>query len=300
MLSICIPVYNFNVSELVSALHQQIRTLNAPVEIICIDDCSEGSFRFSNSAACYNLCRYVQLDKNIGRAKIRNLFLLYSGFDYMLFLDCDSIVFKKDFIQNYINTINKNKPLVICGGRIYSEHAPERKKILRWKYGISRESLPLEKRQYNPNKSFMTNNFVIKKSVLENIRFDERLTLYGHEDTFFGYSLKKNGIPVTHSDNPVLNGFVEDNKDYIKKTEEGLKNLQKIIEFSGSDNELINDIALLKYHRTLLKWKLLWLVKTGYCILKPLLKNLLVSGWANMSVFNFYKLGYFTTYRNPN
>jgi len=48
-----------------------------------------------------NVCRkeiYIQLDNNIGRAKIRNLFLKYAKYDYLLFLDCDTFIISDDFV----------------------------------------------------------------------------------------------------------------------------------------------------------------------------------------------------------
>lgn len=34
--------------------------------------------------------KYIELKKNIGRAKIRNLFIEYTTNPYLLFLDCDT------------------------------------------------------------------------------------------------------------------------------------------------------------------------------------------------------------------
>ncbi|MBE9467544.1 MAG: glycosyltransferase [Bacteroidetes bacterium] len=60
---------------------------------------------------------------------MRNLFLKYAKYDYLLFLDCDAIITSKKFISNYITYIQKNKPKIICGGRIYDQHSPERKNV---------------------------------------------------------------------------------------------------------------------------------------------------------------------------
>jgi hypothetical protein len=72
MISICIPVYNFNITSLISELSNQIDLLNTECEIIVIDDCSD-KFKRINQIACAKHT-YIELSENIGRARIRNLF----------------------------------------------------------------------------------------------------------------------------------------------------------------------------------------------------------------------------------
>ena len=44
-------------------------------EIVFIDDCSEQKYRSKNERICKQIGNYIGLNRNIGRAKIRNLFL---------------------------------------------------------------------------------------------------------------------------------------------------------------------------------------------------------------------------------
>ncbi len=293
MLSICIPIYNQDINELVAALHNQAIHLEIPYEIICIDDCSEKSFIKLNEDTCSKSSKYIKLDQNIGRSKIRNLFLNYSRFDYLLFLDCDSVIISENFISKYNTFLKEEIPLVICGGRIYDKTKPPRQKRLRWKYGSLKESQPFNIRQKNPNKSFMTNNFVISRKILENLKFDERLSQYGHEDTLFGFQLKKNNISIKHIDNPVLNGELETNSEYLKKTEFAFSNLKYVLEISNFNKDLIKDITILKYYEKCRRIGLRWIIIALFIVFKPFLKFILSAGIANLFLFNFYKLGYF-------
>ncbi len=146
MLSICIPVYDCDVTMLVSNLLAQIAKIDIPAEIIIIDDASEIEFRKLNKPLSKSdRVSYFQLEKNIGRAKIRNLFLSYTNFDYLLFLDCDIKVSKANFLKKYVSEIEKNQP-VICGGLNYQVELPPKTHYLRWKYGIKRECLPANRR----------------------------------------------------------------------------------------------------------------------------------------------------------
>ncbi len=298
MLSICIPIYNFNVIDLIEKLHAQLLKIDKPCEIICIDDCSDKQFEEKNNETCNKFSRYIVLQKNIGRAKIRNLFLNYAKYDYLLFLDCDSKLISDNFLLKYSEAIVNNYCQVICGGRIYNETKPPGSLHLRWKYGRFTESKPFKTRQINPYKSFMTNNFVVDRKVLENIKFNEELVYYGHEDTLFGFQLLKNKIIIKHIDNPVLNGNLECNREYLNKTELGLKNLVNILQLLNCDPAFINEVKILKVYFKLQKKHLLWLIALIFALLKPLIKFLLANGIANLILFDFYKLGFLQKHLN--
>jgi glycosyltransferase involved in cell wall biosynthesis len=288
MISICIPVFNFKVDGLVKNLYTQAELLEVPAEIILIDDCSEKFFREYNEKTCDHV-KYIGLDKNIGRASIRNLFLTYSNHDYLLFLDCDSMITRDNFLVNYIDAIRKYPDSVICGGREYHKLPPPRNKRLRWKYGIRRECKPAEIRVQNPYKSFMTNNFVISKKVLESVKFDERLAEYGHEDTLFGYELKKREINIHHINNPILNGHLEDNFEYLQNTEKAISNLTFILRNTGYNQDLIDDITLLRFYYRFYRWRRVH--SFVFQMLKPLIRFTLLKGLISLYVFDFYKLG---------
>ena len=295
MLSICIPVYNTDVNRLVDDLIKQTETLTIDVELILIDDCSSEEFKKLNNSVSKKT-KYISLEKNIGRAKIRNLFLDYSRFEYLLFIDNDSVIISKNYLSHYIEIIKQGKCSVVCGGRIYTKDPPVRRKRLRWKYGIKKESRPYHFRQLSPYRSFMTNNFLIHREVLQDIKFDERLTEYGHEDTLFGYDLKKREIKICHNDNPVLNGIPEDNAEYLRKTETGIVNLIRILNYVDYDNDFIKDITILKYHKKLTSMHLEGIILVTFALTKPILRLILTSGFANLHLFNFYKLGILTQY----
>ena len=288
MISVCIPVYNFDISTLITRLSPQVKEING--EIIVIDDAST-EFKDKNRKFLkkYEEINYIELPKNIGRAAIRNLFLNYAKHNYLLFLDCDSLIISDAFISNYVKTIKKSSPPVICGGRIYGNKPDNRKKLLRWKYGIMRESKPAKIRYKNPNASFMSNNFVISKSVFQKIKFNENLYKYGHEDTLFGYDLKKNGIKITHIDNPVLNFDLEDATLYLKKTKESIINLVYITSHYKIEKELANDITILKIHLKL-KQKLLHIPLIMSAPITLVLLPPLIVLTNSVTLLNLYKL----------
>lgn len=285
MLTICIPVFNFNITSLVNELSNQARLLQIPYEIIVIDDCS-ANFRDINKKSCEQFT-YIEQHENIGRTRIRNLFVQYATYNYLLFLDCDSLIDTPDFILKYVEVIKQNLS-VVCGGRVYEKHKPKKNKMLRWKYGIFKESQPYAIRQQFPYKWFMTNNFLISKKILEEIPFDERINLYGYEDLVFALALKKKNIPVTHINNSVLNGHLETNSEYLSKTKEAMMNLAHILNLSEQPQELIHNITLLKFYNKIKKIKNF--VTLPFVVLRPGIEFLLTKGYISLGLFNYYKL----------
>ena len=293
MVSICIPVYNWDVRLLIQSLEEQNRQFNPEGEIIIIDDGSDEVFRAVNREIC-GRHHYVELPENIGRARIRNLFLQYARFEYLLFLDCDSVLENDDFLNKYLDELNGEAvPDVLCGGPTYHAHKPSRQYMLRWKYGFKREKMPAEVRQKDPYTSFFPNNFLVRKEVLSRFPFDEGLTLYGHEDTLFAYELKKNAIPVLHIDNPVLNGQLDENFVFLKKTADAVDNLRKIQNNLKGDQGFIQSSKILRFYNKILPVSgffaaLFWLIR-------PVIVFLITKRVFSLVLFDFYKLGILLT-----
>tara|TARA_B100000809_G_scaffold266851_1_gene332205 strand:- start:22472 stop:23374 length:903 start_codon:yes stop_codon:yes gene_type:complete len=298
MLSICIPLYNMDIQNLYDALKSEIKVLNEPIEIIVIDDCSLTHFKTKNRVTCKQ-GKYIELSQNVGRAKIRNLFLDTAYYENLLFLDCDGLIIDDHFINNYLKVIKNVSFDVICGGRVYLKQKPNRKYLLNWEHGIKKESKPYEERRKNAYQSFMTNNFIIKKSVFETIRFDEKITTYGHEDTLFGFLLKQKNKTIIHINNPVLNGDNEANKIFLQKTEDSVQNLIYILNNKEYSNSFIDKVKLLKIYSKLQKNRFISFYNIFFFVSKPLMRFLLSEGiYGSLIIFDLYKLGVLIKLKN--
>ena len=139
----------------------------------------------------------------------------------------------------------------------------------------------------------MTNNFLIERNTFESVLFDEQLTTYGHEDTLFGFELLKRGVTITHIDNPIFNGDIEDNCTYLRKTEEGLVNLSTICKNLNNDAQFIASVRLLEYYYSIQNSFTLLVIRSIYRIGQPIIRKRLESGYGSLKLFDFYKLGYF-------
>lgn len=287
MLSICIPIYNNDCNKLVDDLNKQISMQNVPIEIICIDDKSNDEFREKN-IQLKDKCVYILLDKNLGRASIRNKFLDYTKFNWLLFLDNDSLIDSADYLEKYLAEIKKKMALVICGG---THFLPPLNKTLKnnlcYKISNTSEHNTKLKRRQNVYASFMTNNFAINKQVFNDIKFDETLTTYGHEDTVFGLMLQERKIPITYIDNNVICIANDSNKVFIEKTKQAIDNLSFLSK--TKDIKLIDYVGLLSaYFKCKQKGFSSVLRICGFFLL-PLLETLLLKGFASNRIYNIYK-----------
>ena len=290
MISICIPVYNYAVAQLVGELKKQIGRLRVPVEIVIVDDGSEERWKVENRKACSGI-NYFELPENTGRSRIRNLLVEKAAYDFLLFLDCDTLPVSDDFLEKYLEAVEQADCPVACGGIAYKSEKPPRNMQLRWKYGRARESLPVFQRKKNPWKSFSTGNFLVRRDVFEKIKFEEELTRYGHEDTLFGYQLKKEKIPVVQIDNPVYHLNIEDNGTFLEKTDVAVENLTRICTLLSFDPGFIRDVRLLKTYYDLRKKRLAGWFYIVFVLTAPFIRFLLESGRGNIRMFDFYKLG---------
>ena len=280
MLSILIPIYNYDSTRLVKELHAQACEANIPFEIICIDDASR---LYKDKNAEINLlknCRYEELETNIGRSRIRNLLAEKSIFDNLLFLDCDVEILHPDYIKTYLKMSEHYD--IISGGRIYTNSPPQQREYyFHWIYGTRRET---------KSSNFMSNNFMMKKALWSTVSFNEEITLYGHEDTLFQIELEKNGIQIQFIDNPVVHIGLDSDKAFLKKTRESIKNLQYLYDNKLIDDTDLNRFSVLKTFKRIEKLKLNKLLKLFFPPVRALLEKNFSSRHPNLFFFGVYKL----------
>lgn len=290
-LSICIPVYNFDVRSLVADLRKEIADTGLDAEILLIDDASNDYFKEINGTVAPEVENFVFLEKNVGRSQIRNLFLYYTKGDYLLFLDCDGKIIEKNFLNNYMSIIVKNPEWsAIYGGRQVADEKPDITHILRWKFATYRENLPLPKRLEQPYLSFQTNNFVVKKSLLQKINFNPEFQKYGYEDLLFSMDLQAAGIRVDHCENPIFNNDLESNDVYLKKVEESIESLYKMMSNRNTASK-IEEIKVLKALRYMEKSGMSkWFLRL-FEQRKEAARRKLLETECNLRYLDFYKLG---------
>lgn len=288
MLSICIPIYEFDVRNFVRKLHEQADACQVKFEIRCYDDGSSEEIKTLNRELTQlPHVVYEEMPENLGRSRIRNKLAKGAVYGALLFLDCDSEVPDDEFIRRYIREHDNNA--ITYGGRCYRSDPPQDKThYFHWLYGTEREVTPAKKRQQFPYHSFMTNNFVVPRDIFLSIKLDETLTGYGHEDTVFGRRLRKKHIDIKHIDNPLCHIGLETPEVFLEKTRQGLHNLHELIK----RKEVGDDVRLYAYYKKAKSFLIAKYLRKKFRRTEQELITKLCSDKPNLKDFDFYKLGY--------
>lgn len=291
MLSILIPIYNYDVRKLVFELHRQAEEQMIDFEILAFEDGSIQYLLENSELAKLSNCHYKQNTVNVGRSVIRNRLAEEAQYEHLLFLDCDVLISTPCFIEKYISFIKENT--IVLGGCIYEENTDFRYSLMK-KYGQQRDGNDLESLK-NKMKFpiFTTPNFFIPKKTFDTVRFNENIVGYGHEDTIFGIELKRKGFQYIFIDNPVVHIGLETNPDFLKKTRQALENLYKIYR-SKKYVEIETQSKILKFYIQISP--LTSLFAFIYRSLHKLMERNLISKHPSLRLFDFYKLTYLCYY----
>lgn len=291
MISILIPVFNVQVHKLVQELSNQLSAFSIEGEILVYDDFSAAAFKSQNiSINSIEYVVYKELDRNYGRIEIRKLLASGARYNWLLFIDSDSVIVDSSYLQNYIKAIEKGSD-VYTGGTIYQAEIPEDcSKRLHWLYGSKREAA----KGIKP--TLHTNNFIILKNIFLELNFPSQLKGYGHEDTWMHIKLETTNKKIFFLNNPVLHSGLESTDIFLKKTKNALKNLLILVDAEGV-KALKCRVKLIKLYLLLEQLSLNQLVQR---VLHKKIKKIETSlNSCNPSLFQFdlYRLYYLITKR---
>lgn len=201
-LSILIPVYNRDIGPLLDRLYRQSLTLpqDVEVEILVLDDGSTRKYANRAGAGQLPLVRYEESTFNRGRAVTRNALLKQARGEYVLFLDADMLPDRDDFLRIYVEQAGKGGE-IICGGVSYEQVADRDPEYSFYLYKSRHtEALPSAVRNTMPWRYLFTSNIMVRRDILESVRFDPRFTGYGFEDIEWGVRLGRS-YTIRHIDN---------------------------------------------------------------------------------------------------
>lgn len=291
-LSILIPVFNYSCIDLVHNLCRQAQQLSAQglvFEVIVAEDGSTNEESLTANAVIASLpdCRYLPFKQNVGRAAIRNLLARESRYAWLLFLDCDMQVPNETFLSTYLSHEGSD---VIDGGFGVALQPELLNRNLRYSYEWTEQvNHSAHQRRQNPYRSFRTTNFMIRRELMIEYPFDERIRHYGYEDVMFGKNLRLHGIVIAHIDNPMILTDNEPNEVFVAKTEESLRTLYTFRrELRGYSRllTLVDGIHIGIVRSVIRLWHRLFGTqeRRNLCGNRP-----------RLSVFKLYKLGYYLT-----
>ncbi|MBK0383433.1 glycosyltransferase family 2 protein [Pedobacter sp. SD-b] len=280
MLSICIPHFNYQNPLLFNTLKEQCERLRLKFEILIIDDASQNNKKKYLQQFERKPFRIIYLDKNIGRSAIRNLLAKEAAYGLLLFLDADGKIEDHNFIKTYLDNIKAD---IVSGGRAYADLKPDNNHFLHWNYGFNIES---------KNQGFFhSNNFMIRKSVFDNLRFGEQIKDYGYEDVVFGLEAKLLGISMAIINNKVIHDDLKNNRLFLNDVDQSLINLLKIIDIK-KQLQIVDFVGISKRYKFLGKFYLTNLLSIKNSSITEKIRGLLIENPTKNSnlMLTIYKL----------
>ena len=287
MLSVLIPIYNYNAYPLVLELHKQCLECAIDFEILCQDDASHSELNIENyKINSLTNCNFTELKVNIAHRQNRNFLANKAQYENLLFIDGDSIVIRSNYISSYISWVTNFD--IVYGGRIHPQKCPSNNQKLRWKYGKFIEDKKVEKRNSAPFQSLLFNNTVIKKAWFDKVKFDSQLIKYGHDDTQLSCQLSKFNLKLKHIDNPVEHGDIDSNEDYLIKSKSSIENLIVLFEEKKINADFSRLMSLLLVFN---KLHLTYLISVIYKNIEGYLINNLKGENPNLLLYNVFRIG---------
>lgn len=286
MLSVLIPTFEYDCSDLVTALHQQCESLTQndqlEYEIIVVDDGSKGAVWQTVKATVESLnhCSFIRLEENIGRSRVRNFLAQRAQGERLLFIDSHMSIISTQYIQRYLTT-----DADICQGGYVVEEDDKWDDNLRYRY--ERRARQLNRKHNDDtetNHDFHTSNFMVTRQLFLAHPLDESIRRYGYEDVLYGKQLADCGIKVTNIDNPVGFAHFESNSAFVQKTEEAIATLYEL------RDRIDGYSRLLAHEQKLKRWHIAPLLRCFFSLTRQEMRDNLCSPNPNLRVFDFYKL----------
>ena len=116
-LSILIPEYNCDCTQLVRDLHRQCASAQLPSwEIVVADDGSidETAVNQNRIIGTWDNCTFIRNEQNMGRAAIRNFLAEKAQYDRLIFIDSDMCIVSEDFRDSCRFIPNPNPTTEYC------------------------------------------------------------------------------------------------------------------------------------------------------------------------------------------
>jgi len=182
-LSIIIPTYNSE-KYIINTLKTLYNNIIEKYEIIIIDDSNDNTIdKIKEFKKKTDMNIFIYKGKNNGIGSARNIGINKSHGRYLLFLDSDDEIKKNYYytIKKYLNNIKYD--IIFYGYDIKNNNNIIKYKI-QYDYpydGINGPDILIE--WLNENISIWTSNIIIKKKIIDNLRYLENIS-YGEDQNF--------------------------------------------------------------------------------------------------------------------
>lgn len=224
-LSILIPVFNWDVKELLRKLSHQAEVIQDrwPIEILVKDDGSDEFYDIGSMVNELPLVRYESFSVNKGRVAVRNDLIQMANGSHILFLDADMLPDNDDFLHSYIGMAEAGND-IICGGISYQQVTEVDDEYSFYLYKSKKtEALPAFVRNQTPWRYLFTSNIMLRREIVKEVMFDHRFSGYGFEDVEWAIRLAAS-YSIIHIDNSCTHMGLMKKKQVLSRMYDSIEN----------------------------------------------------------------------------
>lgn len=209
------------------------RLANAPagVEFVLLDDGSNTASLLARvlgaAEALGAPARVIVWSKNQGRAAARNRLVGEARGEYVLFLDADMLPDAPDFLANWLEVIQRDRPFIAFGGLSVKHVAPTAETALHHGLFARSDCRSARDRARDPAQFTASANLLVRREILSDIAFDPNFTGWGWEDVDWALRAAKH-VPIAHIDNPATHVGLDTIDALMRKSAEAGPNFARL------------------------------------------------------------------------
>ena len=207
-ISVLIPFYNDDPSNLVTSLINDNNLKKEDIEIVVYDDGSNNDNITNNIYKTIESMpiagRLITETENLGRSTARNRLSASARGEYLLFLDADMLPDQPTFLSQWIDLTKDTNPQVAFGGFSVLQATTDPAYAVHRLLALKSDCLPAMERSKSPAKNLCTSNLLVHGDVLRENPFDQSFTGWGWEDVEWAirvnsrHDIHHPDISVTH------------------------------------------------------------------------------------------------------
>jgi glycosyltransferase involved in cell wall biosynthesis len=172
----------------------------------------------------------VRFHRNRGRATARNRLIAGAGGEYILFVDADMMPGDSEYIERYMNVVDRRSAAIVFGG--FTTHGAPLSRDTRLHHNLSERSdcRPAIERTLRGAYAVASNNLLVRADVLKVHPFDDGFIGWGWEDTEWAVRATDGGYGLLHIDNPAVHVGLDTTDTVLKKYREAGRNLRRMVD----------------------------------------------------------------------
>jgi glycosyltransferase involved in cell wall biosynthesis len=226
-ISVLTPFHRHDPSPLLHSLSRAATN----IEFILLDDGSASATLLADVVhACGRLdasARIIVWRDNKGRAAARNRLVQEARGEYVLFLDADMAPDGPRFLQTWLDTIDRERPLVVFGGLSVTNAVRTHENALHYDMFAHSDCRAARARAREPTQFAASANLLVRRDFLQTNPFDDGFVGWGFEDVDWALRAAQH-TPILHIDNAATHVGLDEVTVLLRKSRQAGPNFARL------------------------------------------------------------------------